>query len=827
MKSRLIKNIFKQILAIWVSLLITFNPVVLPLIHAEGEATPSATLETGNASSTSTTQTEANTSQNQIPGTVTPGSCGPEITTTCPGPGITNENSANTTSTNDSSAQTGTNQSEGSPGDVNLSTGEATASADTSNQINTNIIEIATPSASLSEPEATPSPFLISNTNEANVNNSQDVDAGTGQNAVTKAAGDVSLQTGDALALGNVFNLLNTNIVGSNFEILILNLTGQNGDINLHEIWLEILNSQPQDSLYLASETTPNNLQIVVANENEANLENDINVTAISGQNQADENGGRAIMDTGDAKALANVTNVVNTNFYGSKFLFTIINIVGNFSGNLILPRQDYFLPSVGGPQPAAASTQTQNTVTSEDNVLTQALSGKNQLNDNTLGSSLKTGNATATSHSFSFLNQTIQGNNWFFMFFNNLGKQNSKILSWADPKSEEELGEQTVLEYSQDTAETETDQISPTQTTIQNNATIKNNINVKAISGQNRADGNSFAQVTTGESLALANLFNLVNLNVLGSQWLFGSVNILGDWDGDTIFAYPDATVAISGPGGEFKPGDELSYGISLENKGYDDAKHVRLTLDLPKGLIYISNTLGSAPQISGRTLIWDLDNLPAKSANNFQIIFKIDPDLSPQDFLTFLDKLITRAYALEEGQREKITVQATVSTSDPQTDTGNDSSSAQTTVLFDPDNSSSDPTDNDDQTEPVLKMTAKNNTGEFIYPGDTILFELEVKNTRSVRATNVKISQDVYDGTPESLGTDEFIVGNMDPGKSTKISFGVQLTEDMPAHLYTTRAKAEADKPGGGIITSNKAVTTFEVRVNGGQFSLPISLK
>jgi uncharacterized repeat protein (TIGR01451 family) len=73
----------------------------------------------------------------------------------------------------------------------------------------------------------------VNNYNSAEeVTNSVSASANSGGNVVSEVAGDVSVKTGDAVALASAFNFINTNIVGNNWFMAVVNNAGTwSGDL--------------------------------------------------------------------------------------------------------------------------------------------------------------------------------------------------------------------------------------------------------------------------------------------------------------------------------------------------------------------------------------------------------------------------------------------------------------------------------------------------------------------------------------------------------------------------------------------------------------------
>jgi hypothetical protein len=141
----------------------------------------------------------------------------------------------------------------------------------------------------------------VSQSNTANVTNNVTSNADTGHNdAGFNTGGDVTINTGDAKTSANVTNTLNSNaaqIAGCNCA----------GDTNVKVSG----NGAYSDNLVTLKDTNTNS----VSQANEANVTNNVDNTAKTGDNKANENtGGDVVIVTGNAQATANVKTVANAN---------------------------------------------------------------------------------------------------------------------------------------------------------------------------------------------------------------------------------------------------------------------------------------------------------------------------------------------------------------------------------------------------------------------------------------------------------------------------------------------------------------------------------
>ncbi|MEK7067799.1 MAG: hypothetical protein AAB956_02275, partial [Patescibacteria group bacterium] len=117
--------------------------------------------------------------------------------------------------------------------------------------------------------------YFRKNENNGLVSNKANVSATTGSNFAGENLGNVDLKTGDAVSWVNLLNVLNTNVVDGNFEILTIDVKGDNNDeINLNELWKQLQEKSDENS---------SNFHFVIANNNNAELKNNLNVYALSG----------------------------------------------------------------------------------------------------------------------------------------------------------------------------------------------------------------------------------------------------------------------------------------------------------------------------------------------------------------------------------------------------------------------------------------------------------------------------------------------------------------------------------------------------------------
>jgi uncharacterized repeat protein (TIGR01451 family) len=803
-----------------------------------------AAIETGDAESQAEIETGVNDNTTILPGEVSADdSCGlPEAELDCLDDILVdNDNSAEIANNADSSGITGENEIIGAEGDALIDTGGAAAGANLTNTVNTNLVVFGEPEERLDEKEDGDGQdkILVDNHNEVELGNEADVLAKTGENKTNENQGQAAIETGDALAMANLLNFLNANFTGSDFEILLANyLEGGQGNIDLNQLWKEIAEKEGEGLRIIEKDGQ----FFLVFTENQAELINEVNVTAVSGNNQANENQAGAVIGTGEAIALANVVNFVNLNVVGSEFFLVVINILGDYLGDLVLPRPERFLESGAGGgsgDQGAVILENQNSAEINDSVGTEADSGNNQTNGNGDQSLIKTGDAESAANLQIWANKNIVMSDWFFFLVNHLGSWVGKIFGWGSPEAQADAspGNSTSFEvWSDQDSQTGSDAPDnhPSLTMVgnQNQASVKNDIQVSAVSGQNQANENQGgAAITTGKAMALANLLDFINLNIFGSRWFLGVVNILGNWSGNIVFAYPDMAVSLTNGSGQVAVGSTTQYTLSYQNQGYDDANDVWLELSLPAGLTYLSDSSGLTSYISGQSCSWFAGDLAVGAGGEFGITVQVEPDFSPTDdqqaslLERVMAKIVSPVLAAEtEGGREIVTI-ASIATADPESDLSNNTAAVKTIVYSIDEVDDEKNGDNQEENEagtdprlPKLEITAWNNVNDFVYPGDTVSFEITIRNTSDVPSHDTYLFQELFNGIPEQgFGAAGFEIGTIDPGRGVIVSFGLKLNGSnlLPEGYYHTLAQAWGYAPNGTKVESNQARTDFKINL------------
>lgn len=585
---------------------------------------------------------------------------------------------------------------------------------------------------------------------------------------------DNLIKTGDAVSIVNIFNDINKNIIGDNWQESIYNIYDYlDGDINLLEQFLLILEN-----------SSDNPLPSEIKNVNIAEIENNVIANANTGENEINSDGENKI-ETGDAVAIANIVNIANNNLIGNNWLFSTINIFGDWVGNLIIPGED-LLTVEKGTTILPTEISNINDATIENNIITSANSGENEINGNT--SEIITGDSFSQADTTNIINQNIiSENNWFLLIVNNMGFWSGSVLNWNNENDQYE----NIYEYDFEESN-DNDKFQEISVQNENIANIENNVTVTANTGGNKIitdDGN--AEIKTGEASALANVFNFVNNNIIGNNWFFAVVNIMGSWVGDVEFAYPDLEVKISDNRDSVNAGENLSYEISIKNNGEAAAENVELLTTLSKYLSYQSTENESSPSKNNNELTWKFDKIDTGEEKTFSINTKVS-DTLPENSTT-----IESASGVKTETKEM--------------EEGNNVSVDKTTAYLPSSRSNSDWDYEDPETGLKIKREIEN-LGTIV-AGNTIKYSITLKNSGDTPVYDVEVRDESTNPQGLEIGTYIWTIGDMDKDDEFLIEYEVFVSPFALPGVYENKASAVGLDSDGDRVRSSKKKSSVTV--------------
>jgi hypothetical protein len=268
--------------------------------------------------------------------------------------------------------------------------------------------------------------------NQVAIENNISVEANTGNNSAS--GGVVAVFSGDAYATANVTNVANTNIIDANYLVLTFS--------NFGDLIGDIIFPGKQLLNRLFTGNSSNNAVASSTIENQANVENKINVSANTGDN--DSIGSSSVIQTGDAVSYSSVYNQINTNVIDGDSFTILFRVHGDWAGEIFgLPEGLSFentdigliisnTTSQSTPATNNLSTNINNDSTIFNNISVSANTGSNSVSGNDLGY-VYTGDAYAAANVTNIANTNILGRNWSLLIFDIFGDWQGNI-SFGQP---------------------------------------------------------------------------------------------------------------------------------------------------------------------------------------------------------------------------------------------------------------------------------------------------------------------------------------------------------------------------------------------------------
>lgn len=392
--------------------------------------------------------------------------------------------------------------------------------------------------------------------NNATLENDLLLTSNSGNNIADKnTGGNTMVETGDANTEANVLNFLNNNVAG---QVIfgIVNIFGDLiGDIILPE-------TTPTSGIVANTGNGTGSTNIATLDQaftndtfqtNNAEIINNLNLEAQTGDNQAGKNtGGNTTIETGDANIETQVLNIVNSNISLGNWWLVLVNEAGEWIGRLVgSPEDSNFAGSEGtqfsvdangdvtaqnigngsDSQNTISTTQSANNNTIQNNIAKIlnninliSNTGGNSTSSNTGGNTaVKTGDANVIANLVNFVNNNIVGSGKLTVVtINVFGKWVGNFLSPGAHKNS--LQTETVTEQENTTTEALT-----SQPTIQTNNSSSNNPGNNNNSSNNSVpQNNNPAPLTT--TVNTQNTSAYLNNNPVDTQVEVAGVKIPAD---------------------------------------------------------------------------------------------------------------------------------------------------------------------------------------------------------------------------------------------------------------------------------------------------------
>jgi uncharacterized repeat protein (TIGR01451 family) len=587
------------------------------------------------------------------------------------------------------------------------------------------------------------------------------------------------INTGDVASVVNLLQHVNSNIVGTNWSQLIYDIRDvYDADIDLFSLFEELLKN--------ADDTTIAQV-LDIYNQNTATVTNTVTTSVNTGGNTASDNIGDADIVTGDAVSGVNIVNVVNQNLIGNNWLFAIVNVFGQWSGDLIVPGEG--LLSGGDAHSVDVNITNENNANIDNTVTTSVNTGGNTASDNMGDVTIETGDAVAVTNVTEMVNTNIVASNWFFLMINNMGTWTGNVLRWNDENNMYTSVFQYLFGDPVSAVDQECNDCNTVNIHNDNTAVVSNTITTQVNTGNNIANGNSgSANIVSGDAIAWANIFNLINTNIVGSNWMFSIVNVMNEWSGDVVFAYPDLAITIDDARDAVTIGDEIHYTISYQNIGEAAAESVMVTAALPNDVMYHGD--GSE---SKKSMTFDIGEVLPGSGGNITLVATVSDDIGPEGVV--------------------LNSSAQITTKTAEVDIENNSASDRTSAIHDLSNDNIGGLDqnffHEWDIDPDLTLRRTSNIAGPVKTGDLVVHQIVVENTGDSPVYDIILTEEIESADGMQLVAYEWDAGYLLEGESAIIDYAVVVSGGMSPNDYRFKASAEGvDGVDDDVESNNESI-------------------
>lgn len=520
----------------------------------------------------------------------------------------------------------------------------------------------------------------IENTNDATIDRTVDATNDTGNNTLTDNialnGGTNSITTGDAETIQNISTVVNTNVVAQSAAVVIKDVfEDSTEDINLSSIAPCFAPGTIITPESFDIENTGNNVklvdsqtvdsELVIRNNNTADIQNDITLTSNTGDNSAINNiSSGTSVSTGDAYTSLNLFTMANTNLVGNCYFYGVINLFGSQNGDIILPYEldvlhNSLTPLVFGSGVTNTGDNTeinQSTNTENETIIkntnnasvNESLTSTNTTGDNSLTDtinfdtigSIVTGDASSNHNVVDIINSNYVANNFFVLLINRYGTWNGQVIGLDSsymlvPQAGNPTAPNlysTLITNTGDSVQNTSNQSSKTTVVVENinNLSVDNNINLLSNTGGNEA-GRFNASINTGDAQTKANIVTMGNTNITGDNWFFAVINIFDDFIGNIIFPRPELVVSKMVDQPSHNAGDNFTYTIAYGNLGNTFTDNVKIVDSLPAQLTLLGTSSGAT--ISGNTVTWNIGRLEPGQTGVVSVLVRTDSQLEQSD--------------------------------------------------------------------------------------------------------------------------------------------------------------------------------------------------
>ncbi len=386
------------------------------------------------------------------------------------------------------------------------------------------------------------------NTTGAQINNTVNLGATTGDATVANNTSGGNATSGNATAIANLMNLINSTVTSGQSFVGTININGNlNGDILLPQNLIDqlIASTGPGSSNGANGNIVDNSTTNNTTNES---IANNITNTATTGNATVANNTSGGNATSGAAGSNVTIMNLTGSNVIGKNNILVFVNVLGHWIGMIVDAPAGSTSASLGGDisntgpdstnstNASATSNSTTNNTAKlgiTNNVNVAAASGDASVTGNTSGGNATTGNANTAVNILNIAGSNLNLSDWFGVLFINV------FGNWTGSFGvNTSAGDPVVATTTTSSGGTSG---SSTKVTTSQSTPAKSNPFVSFVASESRSGSGSSNDVSS----VLANSQNASS--VLGSKTVVSSTNPTPDNKTHADFTIPAIGIIIA----------------------------------------------------------------------------------------------------------------------------------------------------------------------------------------------------------------------------------------------------------------------------------------
>ncbi|RJR31301.1 hypothetical protein C4569_02560 [Candidatus Parcubacteria bacterium] len=595
----------------------------------------------------------------------------------------------------------------------------------------------------------------VENQNDGLATTTVSADGLSGSNDAEGGSGAASIVTGDVIVEANISNFINTNVSGTG-EIFALDIYEEaTGDLDISQ---ETTNA----TLAISGSGVIDN-STKITNDNSADVFNEIDINADSGNNTAQGEGNVDII-TGDVSVSANISNIINTNITGDGWKYSVINVFGKWFGDFVVPYSE----GEGSGLKNNYLVQDQNDAEVENLINIVADSGNNVADGEE--SEITAGDSSAAAIIINEINTNIFGDDWDLVKINLFGTWGGKVFGLPENAAYYQTENELII-YNTKLENDFIDKVTSGTIEVYNNneANLLNSVTVNANSGGNFASStDGSATVITGDVDVNVNVFNQINTNLTGDKWNYSLINVFGSWLGNLEFGRPDLWIEeeILLSTLPVKSGDRVTYKIKFGNNGNGRADDVIVTDFYDFGQLNLTDTAGAVQKED--SLQWKIGELKPGDSKTLIVIKNLAENVKTND------GKITNKLTIFGKQDDRNPLDNEYTGSFSLSGAINSRTSKSITSYW----------------PPYLSINNSHNATTTVSVGEKLAFTIKVLNSGGLSSYKTAVDSVLYDSAGKEIAQSKWELGKIRPREEVSINYDMKILNTLPSGKYISKA-------------------------------------